>query len=134
MPHKLFIVRSRNLMTASSGAVAPDGTVTISANGSVCSVALGAPVGLTSKGTCTLAPASIPVSGVPYPVSVGYAGTATFAASNANNGSLTVSKASTSTTISSDTPDPSATNSPIAVTAGIVVTAPAAGYRPGRSS
>jgi hypothetical protein len=114
-------------VTAGSGAVAPDGTITISANGSVCSVALGSPVGLTSKGTCTLAPASIPVSGLPYPVSVGYAGTATFAASSASNGSLTVNKAATTTTISSDTPDPSSVNSPIAVTAGVVVTAPGAG-------
>ncbi|MBK7474276.1 MAG: Ig-like domain repeat protein [Betaproteobacteria bacterium] len=113
-------------VTAGSGAAAPDGSITIAAGGSACVVALGSPVGTTAKGTCTLAPA-VPAAASPYAVSVGYAGTATFAASNGANGSLTVNKAVTTAAIGTHTPNPSNVNAPIAVTATVAVTAPGAG-------
>ena len=116
-------------VTAASGASAPTGNVTISAGGSSCSVALGSPVALTSKGTCNLAP-SLGVSANAYPVSASYAGNATFAASASSgggNGSVTINKAATTATISAHTPDPSNVNAPIVVSAGVAVTAPGGG-------
>ena len=118
-------------VTAASGAVAPDGSVTVYAlfgvTNSSCTATLGSPVGLTSAGTCNL---SLPLVPSGYVVNASYTGTAAFAASassGAGNGSLTVNRASTTTTITAHTPDPSVVNSPITVTAVVAVAPPGAG-------
>ena len=116
-------------VTAGSGALAPDGGVTVTAGGSTCNIVLAPVAGLVSGGSCNLAPA--PAAQVaPYTVSASYAGNASFAASassGAGNGSLTVNKANTTTTITADTPDPSNVNAAYAVTVAVAAVAPGAG-------
>ena len=118
-------------VTAASGAAAPDGSASVYVDGlSSCVAMLGSPVGLTATGTCNLTVPigpTPPVVGTPHVISASYTGTPTFASSASSgpgNGSLTVNKAATSTTITAHTPDPSVVNSPIAVTVSVAVTPP----------
>ena len=116
-------------VTAGSGAVAPDGSVTVTAGASTCNVTLAPVSGLIAGGSCALAPPPGAQVGA-YTVSASYAGTATFAASSssgAGNGSLTVNKASTTTTITADTPDPSNQNAAYVVSVTVAPVAPGAG-------
>ncbi len=113
-------------VTAGSGAVAPDGSVTVTAGGSTCNVTLAPVGGLVAGGSCNLAPAPVAQVGA-YTVSASYAGNASFAASSssgAGNGSLTVNKANTTTTITADTPDPSNVNAAYTVAVTVAAIAP----------
>jgi hypothetical protein len=116
-------------VTAASGGVAPDGSVAIQTFGTTCNATLAPQSGLLAAGTCTLPPPPL-ASGV-FPVGASYTGTTTFEASTSaesgTNGSLTVSQASTITTITSDTPDPSNVSVAYAVAATVAVVAPGAG-------
>ncbi|MEO8133745.1 MAG: Ig-like domain-containing protein, partial [Betaproteobacteria bacterium] len=112
-------------VTAASGP-APTGTVTINAGASSCVATLGSVVMQTSSGSCQLAPAPL-VAGSPYTVTATYAANASFNGSTGGNGSLTVNKADTATTISSDAPDPSQQGAAIVVAADVVAVAPGAG-------
>ena len=116
-------------VTAASGAAAPDGSASVYVDGiSSCTAMLGSPVGLTSTGTCSVT--SVGPGPVAHVISTSYTGTATFAASASSgpgNGSLTVNRASTTTTITAHTPDPSVVNSPIVVTAVVAVVPPGVG-------
>jgi hypothetical protein len=120
-------------VTAGSGAVSPDGSVTITAGASTCNATLAPVAGLVAGGSCNLTPAPVAQVGA-YTVSASYAGNATFAASSssgAGNGSLTVNKASTTAAITADTPDPSNQNAAYAVTVVIAPVAPGAGSASG---
>jgi len=115
--------------TASGGAVAPDGSVTVTAGGSTCNVTLAPVGGLVAGGSCNLAP-PLNAQVAAYTVSAAYAGNASFAgsvSSGAGNGSLTVNKASTTTTITADTPDPSNVNAAYSVTVAVAPVAPGSG-------
>ena len=116
-------------VTASGGAVAPGGSVAVTAGASTCNVTLAPVGGLVAGGSCNLAP-PLPAQGASYTVSAAYAGSASFAgsvSSGAGNGSLTVNKANTTATITADTPDPSNVNAAYAVTVAVAAVAPGAG-------
>ena len=120
-------------VTASSGGVAPSGSVSIYSKGSAvnppCTAMLGSPVGTTATATCTLTPLPGPTSpGFPYVIFATYGGGGVFAASSssgAGNGALSVNVGATITTITAHTPDPSAVNTPVAVSWTVVAAPPA---------
>jgi len=116
-------------VTAASGAVAPNGTVTITAGGSACAGALGSPVALTSKLTCVLAPPPVVTAGT-IVVSAAYSGTPAFApttSSGLGNKTLDVNPAATTTSITGHTPSPSTLSSPVTVTVAVNAVAPGSG-------
>ena len=115
-------------VTAGSGVAAPDGSVSVYVDGfPSCTGTLGAPAGLTSTGNCNL---TVPIATGAHTVSTSYTGTATFGSSSSSgptNGSLTINKAATTTTITAHVPNPSVVNSPITVTVVAAAVPPGAG-------
>jgi hypothetical protein len=95
-----------------------DGSVTVNAGTSSCTATLAPATATTSTATCNLAP-PLAAQVAAYPVTASYAGSAGFQPSSGGGGSATVNKASTTTTISANTPNPSIVNTAISVTAGV---------------
>ncbi len=113
---------SASVAAVSPGAGYPDGTVTIG-DGTV-----------TCTGTLSLGAAScsmISTSSGSKNISAAYSGSTSYIISTAATVSHTVNKASTSTTITADTPDPSVTGQPYTVSFKVAAVSPGSGYPDG---
>ena len=105
--------------TVTGAAPTPTGNVTVSDGVATCTGALNA----SAIGTCNLIPATAGVK----TLTATYAGDAFHGGSTSVGISHTVNAASTTTTITSDTPDPSIVNVAYAVTYAVAAVAPGAG-------
>ena len=102
------------------GAGSPTGNVTVSDGTNSC-------IGTVAAGSCSItytAPASVNLTAT-------YAGDANFNGSVSANAPHTVNKANTTTTITSDAPDPSVVGQAVTVNFTVAVTAPGAGTATG---
>ncbi len=106
-------------VTVSGGATTPTGTVTVSDG----SVSCPGPITLSGgTGSCVLASTTIGAK----TLTATYSGDATHSGGS-GNALHTVNQAATTTSISSDTPDPSVVGQPIVVNYAVAVTAPGTG-------
>ncbi len=108
---------------ASSGSGTPIGSVVVSSGALTCTGALDA----SGDGSCTL---TFTTPGAKS-ITAAYGGASGFNGSTSAAASHTVNKANTTTSISSDAPDPSAINQAVVVTVQVNAVAPGAGTRTG---
>ncbi len=112
------------ILTATVNPTAATGTMTFQEGGSPLACGGGQPRALSGgSATCTVTGGF----GIgPHNFTADYSSDSGYASSQGTT-SLTVNKANTTTTITSDNPDPSAVNNPIAVNFAVAVTAPGTG-------
>jgi Bacterial Ig-like domain (group 3)/YDG domain/Galactose oxidase, central domain/Kelch motif len=112
-------------LNAGSGVV-PSGAATISVDSAPAATS-STFNGNLGNFTATVNTSAIPVSAVPYTITYNYAGDANFKSASDSSTTLTVNKASTSTAITSDTPDPSTNAQPVIVNYSVSPVAPSTG-------
>ena len=105
-----------SVTVTSPGAGTPTGNVTVSNGTTSCT-------GTVAAGTCSI---TFTTAGS-HPLTATYAGDADFNGSTSASEAHTVNQASTTTTITSDTPDPSLVGGAVTVNYSVAVTAPGAG-------